>query len=179
MMSRTRIGSVYFLVAEDQPWLKIGWATDVAKRLSQLQTGNPSCLHLILSIPGTIVTEALAHVCLTVARRGEWRALGPQTVALVERLSLDPPNGHEELLRIRAEQLVGLMLGIERSVRHAHRRAGLSIPSENLGWGQPYIAAFDFLFNGSKRVDAFLPLQDSPGARREKRNRQAATGQAE
>jgi len=56
--------------------LKIGFtACDVAKRLTQLQTGNPQPLRLVASIPGTKQIERHLHGAFSDLRlTGEWFA---------------------------------------------------------------------------------------------------------
>lgn len=68
-----RKGWVYFLEASPHGPIKIGWAKDPAKRLEQLQTGQPVELNLIGLLPGTRYLEADIHRRLWKARsRGEW-----------------------------------------------------------------------------------------------------------
>lgn len=59
-------------------WVKIGIANDVARRLSDLQTGNPDPLELLAVGPGGRVVEQLLHVRYGDQHvRGEWFELEP------------------------------------------------------------------------------------------------------
>jgi hypothetical protein len=73
------LGNVYFIGAGR--FVKIGFAHDVAKRLVELQTGNPMPLVLLAVIPNCAPSvERMYHKAFAGARiRGEWfsrRALG-------------------------------------------------------------------------------------------------------
>ena len=65
------MGNIYFIKCGN--FVKIGYAKDVSKRLSELQVGNPYPLTIMTVIPGTLRLEALFHQALQGYReRGEW-----------------------------------------------------------------------------------------------------------
>jgi hypothetical protein len=66
------LGNVYFLQCGGL--IKIGFARDVAKRLAELQTGNPEPLKLVAVIPGCLpsVERRYHREFATARRRGEW-----------------------------------------------------------------------------------------------------------
>ena len=67
---------VYVLECEDA--IKIGIATNVPKRISSLQTGNPKRLYLLHCLPGDRKVERALHRRLRACRGlGEWFA-GPE-----------------------------------------------------------------------------------------------------
>jgi hypothetical protein len=66
-------GCVYFIQGESGGAIKVGFSTELAKRLSQLQTGFPDTLRLLLAIPGTQDREKAIHKRLSKYwLRGEW-----------------------------------------------------------------------------------------------------------
>lgn len=68
---QVRDGLIYFAGYGD--YVKIGFTTDLAQRLSELQTGAPEKLKIILAIPGTLRDEAAAHRRFARSRlKGEW-----------------------------------------------------------------------------------------------------------
>ena len=80
------LGAVYFVRAGDLPVVKIGWSTDVARRVAELQTANAAQLRLLASMPGTLVTERTLHERFSYARSredGEWFDLGSAPELLV------------------------------------------------------------------------------------------------
>lgn len=70
------LGAVYFVRAGDSNAVKIGWSTDVARRIAELQTANAAPLHLLATMAGTMVTERSLHSRFAHARTredgGEW-----------------------------------------------------------------------------------------------------------
>ena len=66
-----RQGMIYFV--RTRKAIKIGYATDLKKRLTQLQVGNSNPLKVMLTVPGSKEDEALLHHLLREHRiRGEW-----------------------------------------------------------------------------------------------------------
>ena len=66
-------GSVYFIRAGDAGPIKVGYAMNVRRRLSELQMGCPCPLHLLHTEPGTLATERGWHERLAdYHHRGEW-----------------------------------------------------------------------------------------------------------
>lgn len=93
-MQRAPVGYVYFIRSDGL--VKIGFSTDVAKRLNNIRVGCPTGGKLVAAIPGTEDTETYFHKLFSKYReRGEWfrieglladmlKAL-PATVTLPER----------------------------------------------------------------------------------------------
>ena len=70
---RLLTGWVYFIQAERSAAIKIGFATDVSKRIAQLQTGTHEALVLIGLLPGTVRDEKALHRRFCHYRiRSEW-----------------------------------------------------------------------------------------------------------
>lgn len=66
-------GFIYFIQGESGGPIKIGYTTDIKKRLNSLQTGYPDTLVLLSIIPGNIEDEANLHSEFGEYRmRGEW-----------------------------------------------------------------------------------------------------------
>lgn len=66
-------GYVYFISTHREKEVKIGWAVDVKRRLSQLQTGHPYELLVAYSAPGTQADERALHERFSELRlHGEW-----------------------------------------------------------------------------------------------------------
>lgn len=64
---------VYFVQSGSRGPIKIGIATDVKKRLSSMQTGNPVPMTLMASVPGSIEIERGLHQRFNVGRiANEW-----------------------------------------------------------------------------------------------------------
>jgi hypothetical protein len=81
-------GDVYF-VACGAEWIKIGFATDMAKRLKALQAANPIHLTLLHTIRGTLQTEREFHTKFASIRgTGEWFRAEPELLAFIESLKV-------------------------------------------------------------------------------------------
>ena len=64
---------IYFIQAGDKGAVKIGFAKDVEKRFTALQTGNHETLKLLKEIQGEIELEQEIHSLLrNYHLRGEW-----------------------------------------------------------------------------------------------------------
>ena len=92
--SRTRMrgGFVYFLRFGSDGPIKIGWARNVALRVSELQTGSPVKLHVLASQRGTEQDERdlhrhFAHLRLS----GEWFAAEPELLDWVLMVRMSKP----------------------------------------------------------------------------------------
>jgi hypothetical protein len=73
-------GMIYFV--RTRKAIKIGYATDLRKRLTQLQVGNSNPLKVMLTVPGTKGDEAQLHHLFREHRiRGEW--FRPDTFVIV------------------------------------------------------------------------------------------------
>lgn len=77
---------VYFIQADENGPIKIGFtADDPKRRLSQLQTGNPSMLKLLGSVKGSSAHEKRFHATLAEWRlQGEWFQSHPTVLAAIE-----------------------------------------------------------------------------------------------
>ena len=72
-MSKPHTTVVYLIAARDLEMVKIGLATNVRERLSQLQTGSPCELELLATIPGGENEERALHWLFGHLHvRGEW-----------------------------------------------------------------------------------------------------------
>ncbi len=70
------MGNVYFIKAKGGKHMKVGYATNVERRITQLQTGNPRRLKVIAVVPGTRQLESAYHQILAPYRAvGEWFCL--------------------------------------------------------------------------------------------------------
>lgn len=81
---RGRRGLIYFLQVGDK--VKIGFTQDVERRISELQVASPFNLKLLVTIPGSLVTERRLQkrfMALRVAR--EWFRYEPPIIGFVER----------------------------------------------------------------------------------------------
>lgn len=68
-------GYIYFVFRgiRRSPRIKIGFSTDVEKRIAGLQTASPELLKLLGSVPGTIRQEKEIHAVLaSESVGGEW-----------------------------------------------------------------------------------------------------------
>ena len=78
-------GSVYFIQSSTSKAIKIGYSSEVDKRLPSLQTGNESKLDIIHQLPGTKETEAYLHDRFKAYRmEGEWFMPVPELLAWIE-----------------------------------------------------------------------------------------------
>lgn len=78
-------GSVYFIRYGEM--IKIGFTLNVAKRVVGLQSGFPSALELVHSIPGTPLDEMYLHKKFSsLKERGEWFRAEPVLLGYIESL---------------------------------------------------------------------------------------------
>ena len=81
-MSKPHTTVVYLIAARDLEMVKIGLATNVRERLSQLQTGSPCELELLAAIPGGEAEERALHWLFGHLHvRGEWFCDPDATIA--------------------------------------------------------------------------------------------------
>lgn len=77
---------VYFIRQGDDGPIKIGFATNPAKRKRQLQTSVADTLHTLLTLPGTRATEAHFHERFADLRlRGEWFRPDPVLLDFIQQ----------------------------------------------------------------------------------------------
>lgn len=75
---------IYFLQSELGGAIKIGRATDLAKRLVGLATGRPDSLNVLASFAGTVADERTLHARLAAYRaKGEWFQDCPEVLEVV------------------------------------------------------------------------------------------------
>jgi hypothetical protein len=80
---RDEVGFVY-AVAGPAAAIKVGFATDIGRRMAELQTASPVELRLIAAIRGTRATEQALHRKLASFRmRGEWFRECDETLAII------------------------------------------------------------------------------------------------
>jgi hypothetical protein len=73
LVQTTHLGYVYWVGPQDRGPVKIGWARNPHKRVSELQTGHPEELVVLALIPGSRSNERNIHRELASSRiRGEW-----------------------------------------------------------------------------------------------------------
>ena len=71
--SHTSQGIVYFIGADDMPFVKIGKTQNLEKRMAGIQTSIPFDLKVYFTIPGGCKEEKLSHQAFEQYRkRGEW-----------------------------------------------------------------------------------------------------------
>ena len=127
-------GCIYFLQAEKDGPVKIGKTTrPIASRIAELQTGNPTPLRLLVSVPGFTREETTIHAAFAHLRiaKTEWFTYGPDLMAFIYGAQLAGGNQDpgvddgvrlDDLTRDQLEELAGLAL--ERAqAADAERRA--------------------------------------------------------
>ncbi len=81
-------GFIYFVRPRRAKVVKIGFASDIQKRLATLQTGHHSKLEIMASIPGTMQDEHRWHKRFVGDRvRGEWFNLSDRLHATIDQLN--------------------------------------------------------------------------------------------
>lgn len=83
---------VYLIRAGDTDFVKIGWASDVARRRKHLQSGNHLPLHVIRTIEGPAATERLLQGYFRQFHHsGEWFVFQPEMLTIgVGELAAQP-----------------------------------------------------------------------------------------
>jgi Meiotically Up-regulated Gene 113 (MUG113) protein len=108
---------VYFLYCAG--FVKIGMATSVTRRMTELQIGSPWKSQIVLLIPGGKLTESYLHSVFRDHRQGgEWFRLEPPVKAAIREFAppecvewLEKEDGlYREWIRLEAIEL-GLMDG--------------------------------------------------------------------
>lgn len=80
-------GFIYFIQGECGGPIKIGYTTDLVKRLSSLQTGYPDRLELLLAFPGNRKHEKALHDKFEEYRlNGEWFRPAPKVLEKIKEL---------------------------------------------------------------------------------------------
>jgi hypothetical protein len=73
---------VYFIRFGETGPIKIGYSTQVGRRVAELQTGSPEELHVVATVPGTKTDEAALHRRFKGQHaRGEWYRAAPEVMA--------------------------------------------------------------------------------------------------
>lgn len=89
-------GFIYFVGGRRGP-IKIGYSTDVRKRLAKLRVGSSQRLSLMAKAPGTMEEERRMHRQFSHLRiRGEWFRRDPEIIAEIARIK--QTNGSHEIL---------------------------------------------------------------------------------
>lgn len=71
--SVTRPGGYVYFIADEDGYIKIGYARDVSSRLRSLQTASRQALRVVASTSGTVSDEKALHAKFADAHvRGEW-----------------------------------------------------------------------------------------------------------
>lgn len=104
-------GRVYFIQAILGGPVKVGWATDLPRRLSELQVGSPVVLGLLGQFAGTKADEETLHGQLRALHsHGEWFIPGEALEGVfMERLGLVPSayRGNREVIPPQEPQRPG------------------------------------------------------------------------
>ena len=80
------MGNVYF-VQGLAPYIKIGYAKDVQKRIANMQSGHPAPLRVLAIIPGNMKLERLYHKALKQYQvHGEWFEVEP-VMRVIKRIT--------------------------------------------------------------------------------------------
>lgn len=74
-------GWVYYAQADGIPLIKIGWTSNLAKRLKGLRAQCPAHVRYLGKHRGTILTEKAQHRRFAPSHHGEWF---PETVTLLQ-----------------------------------------------------------------------------------------------
>ncbi|MBS7545089.1 GIY-YIG nuclease family protein [Ancylobacter oerskovii] len=135
------IGEVYFVQAEKGP-VKIGFSTDVPRRIGQLQSGMREIMTLLAVMPGDRRTEYFFHQKLRAFRiTGEWFHPSSDVLKAAQDASsvglesvppdyrplpeYDPPSGFDDDMKSEARyyciQIAGHRVGSE-TIRDLMRR---------------------------------------------------------
>ncbi len=76
---------VYFIATADRRYVKIGYTTNITKRLSAVRMGNPEPLDLLGTVVGDKTDEARWHHLYRLDRaQGEWFRLTPALLDSIE-----------------------------------------------------------------------------------------------
>lgn len=81
-------GFVYFIQGECGGPIKIGYTTDLKKRITSLQTGYPDKLELLLAFPGNPGLEKTIHKMFDPYRlNGEWFRSAPEVLEKIQKFA--------------------------------------------------------------------------------------------
>ncbi len=147
---------VYFIQDTHTGNIKIGYAADPQARLATLQTGCPSTLILLGSIPGGLEGERALHSRFRKHRvRGEWYRPDPAILSLA---SIDRPNQSDSTLLSITVQSVGPLW--KRQTFYCQESGEIYIPAAACDWEQGvfYSACFDGVPLVESRGHAYVPL---------------------
>lgn len=80
-------GHVYFIQGESGGPVKIGYTTDIKRRLKELQSGSIDILQILLVVPGNKVYEQYLHSKFENYRlKGEWYKPDPKIFEYMDKL---------------------------------------------------------------------------------------------
>jgi hypothetical protein len=79
-------GFIYAIRMGDLPFVKIGFAEDIGKRLATLKTSSPLEYKLLAQMRGTLLVERGLHFALESSReRGEWFRFDERVASVVQK----------------------------------------------------------------------------------------------
>lgn len=97
-------GFIYFIQGECGGPIKIGYTTDLLKRLKTLQTGYPDLLEVLLAFPGKPEYEKAIHKQFEEYRlNGEWFKSCPEVLARIKHFAVlneYVTNGNKDLMQL-------------------------------------------------------------------------------
>lgn len=108
--------ALYIVRSGKSPFVKIGRAENIARRLALLQTGNPEPLRLIRVLPGGAAEEAWFHRRYAHLRsRREWFRFCPTMLAVQPQTEAVPPArlaGGQTVVRFKRRPTAGPASGL-------------------------------------------------------------------
>lgn len=129
-------GFVYAIQSGDA--VKIGWATNPQRRLTELNVGSPTAHVLLGFVAGEKADEAIAHSqCAAHRIRGEWFRIEGAVLAFIEHLPpLLPKLAHSENTRLCSDPSNSIGEAIIAAIAAAGSEARLAMM---VGVSQPMI----------------------------------------
>ena len=107
MPSIPRRSHIYFILDRTANAIKIGYSTNVAARLTDLQTSSSTKLELLGSKPGTRQSEFQLHYRFRHSRlSGEWFTVTPELIEYIEANTTAPTSAPIALARQSVPQKV-------------------------------------------------------------------------
>lgn len=124
------MSQVYFVRAVKTGFIKIGYSTAPAKRVSDMQVGNGESLSLILTVPGSRAEERAFHMRFNDSReRGEWFREDGQLLKFLKAKKLDLTS-----VNAAAEVLSGSVMtrGFCRTREELDRLYAIGLPDKDI-----------------------------------------------
>lgn len=152
---------IYFIQAGEDGPIKIGIATNIEARLSSLQVGSPTPLHLIAHTPGTKDEEEDLHQRLTPYRiRGEW--FRPHADVLAE---VDAALKHDQLIVAEPGRPPELLAARKRDIEFMRRSFATLIRALYPRPRDAHRALRDLSGAGDRIVSTWMKGKALPGSR--------------